>query len=226
MLTDYHCHILPGIDDGAKTPEIAKQMLAQQALQGVERVVFTPHFYRHREKSAAMFLEKREQAMQTLLRHPLPIKEYRLGAEIAIERDISELSDLPTLAITGTKLILLEFPYTGYAEWMVEELHNIACGHGLVPMIAHVHRYTAWYSKSEMENILSLDAVFQVNAEAFGSWKEKHFVQHLFNQNKQVVFGSDAHNLEKRRPNFDLLLKKVKAEQISRSDSLLEAYMT
>ncbi|MBR2086968.1 MAG: capsular polysaccharide biosynthesis protein, partial [Oscillospiraceae bacterium] len=62
MLTEYHCHILPGIDDGSDSAETSLKMVEQMKQQGVERIVATPHFYAHREKSVANFLAKRQVA--------------------------------------------------------------------------------------------------------------------------------------------------------------------
>ncbi|HOR22980.1 MAG TPA: capsular polysaccharide biosynthesis protein, partial [Ruminococcus sp.] len=66
MLTDLHCHILPGIDDGAKDREMSLAMLDMMKEQGVGRAVATPHFYAHREKSVEAFLEKRRAAFQSI----------------------------------------------------------------------------------------------------------------------------------------------------------------
>ena len=56
-MTEYHCHILPGIDDGAKDVETSLAMIEMMKAQGVERIVATSHFYAHREKSVAEFLK-------------------------------------------------------------------------------------------------------------------------------------------------------------------------
>ena len=57
--TDYHCHILPGIDDGAENAAASVKMIALLHEQGVRRIVATPHFYAHRENSVKEYLEKR-----------------------------------------------------------------------------------------------------------------------------------------------------------------------
>ena len=44
-LCDLHCHILPGIDDGAGTPADSRVLLQASVRGGVKRFVFTPHFY-------------------------------------------------------------------------------------------------------------------------------------------------------------------------------------
>ena len=224
MLTDYHCHALPGIDDGSVSPDMSVKMLTVMKSQGVERVVLTPHFYSHREMSVDDYLNRRSKAFGAISKK-LPVKNVFLGAEVAIERGISELDGIKKLAIEGTKLILLELPYGDYARWMSEEIYNIACETGLTPVIAHVHRYTHWYSKEEMTEILDTQAVFQVNAEAFEKMKSRRYVNKLIKNGIRPVFGSDAHNIDLRRPNFDLLKKKVSGEIIRSSDEVLDNYM-
>lgn len=223
MLTDYHCHILPGIDDGAENADMTLKMIALMKSQGVERIAATPHFYAHREKSVADFLEKRRAAF-TQIRDSSAISDIRLGAEVAIEHGISELPDIEKLAIEGTRIILLELPYRRFASWMAEEIYHISAEYNLKVMLAHVHRYPAYYSKEEMETILSANAILQINNEAFADWKEKRLAKQIINDHKRFAFGSDAHNLSSRKPNWDLLQKKVKAETIAASDDILERY--
>lgn len=225
MRTDYHCHVLPEIDDGAKNTDMSVQMLEMLHGQGVERVTATPHFYAHREKSVRRFLEKRQQSYDKLMSCKNLFGELILGAEVAIEHGISELEGIERLAISGTDLILLEFPYGPYAEWMSEEIYNISCEYHLTPVIAHIHRYIGYYSRSEMEHILKTNAVFQINNEAFGSFREKRFVKTLMKSGAPVVFGSDSHNMSGRRPNFDLLAKKAPQECIEASDMMLDKYL-
>ena len=44
QIVDFHSHVLPGIDDGSKDPEMSLQMLCMLAKQGITHVVATPHF--------------------------------------------------------------------------------------------------------------------------------------------------------------------------------------
>ena len=46
-MIDVHSHILPWIDDGSRSLEESMEMLRQEAEQGIQRVVATPHFYAH-----------------------------------------------------------------------------------------------------------------------------------------------------------------------------------
>ena len=223
-MTEYHCHILPGIDDGAKDVETSLAMIEMMKAQGVERIVATSHFYAHREKSVAEFLKKRQAAFDKI-RDKAAVKEIYLGAEVAIENGISELADIEKLAVEGTRMILLELPYRAYSKWMSEEIYNIGAEFNLKVMLAHVHRYLEYYSKDDLEAILSTKAVMQINNEAFAGWREKKIVKRIIADEKRFAFGSDAHNLDDRKPNWDLLKKKVKPDVIELSDGILDRYM-
>lgn len=224
MRTEYHCHILPGIDDGSDSAETSRGMISLMQEQGIERIIATPHFYAHRERSVERFLEKRQAAYEKI-RAGSTVSEIRLGAEIAIEQGISELPDIEKLAFEGTDLILLELPYREYAPWMSEEIYNIGAEHHLRVILAHVHRYLEYYSKQDMQTILSANVIPQINNEAFGSWSERRFVKKLLSDGRTAVFGSDAHNLKERRPNWDLVQRKCKPEILAASDAVLDQHI-
>ncbi len=223
MLTEYHCHILPGIDDGADSVETSLKMIEMMQTQGVQRICATPHFYAHREKSVADYLKKR-QATFDKIRDSAAITDIHLGAEIAIEHGISELPDIEKLAIEGTRIILLELPYRPYEKWMSEEIYNIAAEYKLKVMLAHVHRYLPYYSRDEIDAILSTGSIYQINNEAFSDWREKKVAKKVIAEHTHFAFGSDAHNTTSRKPNWNLLKKKVRPDIIGTSDKIFERY--
>ena len=213
MFTDYHSHILPEIDDGSKSAEESVQMLEKLSEQGLERVVATPHFYAHREESVESFIKKRKSAYEKLCRKNIPVKEIYLGAEILMESGISECDGIEKLAIEGTNLILLEPPYYDCPKNLTDEIYSISYDYKLKPIIAHIHRYIGLYEKSEIEELLKIDAVFQINNQAFRNFREKHFVKSLIKEGYPLVFGSDCHNMTSRIPDFDVILKKGKLKE-------------
>lgn len=225
MLTDYHSHILPGIDDGARDEAMSLAMLDMLNQQGVQRVIATPHFYAHREHSVEQFLLKRQAAFERI-KSASPMQNILLGAEVSVEYGISELKDIEKLAIQGTKLILLELPYRKYEEWMSEEIYHISAGYGLKVILAHIHRYCGYYNKSEMQSILKTDAYFQINQDAFTHFKERNYAKSLIKQEYPIVFGSDCHNLTDRKPDWNIIRKGCKPEILEQSDHILEKHGT
>ena len=165
MTTDYHSHILPNIDDGSDSIKTSLKMIKMMKQQGIGIIVATPHFYMHREASLDSYLVKRQNAYEKLMASDPAVKDIHIGAEVAIEKGISVLGELEKLCISGTRLILLEPPFTQYNSWIVEEIDEIANSRRLIPIIAHVHRYMGVYSKSDLNSLMSVDAVFQINAD-------------------------------------------------------------
>ena len=224
-IVDLHCHALQCIDDGAKGKEESLVMLSAEHSQGVDRVVFTPHFYAHREHSVTSFLKKRQKAFDEI-KDESPIKNMHLAAEVAIESEISELPDIEKLAIEGTNLILLELPYRPFENWMAEEIYNISIKYGLEVILAHPHRYCDTYTDDQMDKVLSLCSYWQINNEAFGNWKESRFVKKLMKRDvTKLLFGSDSHNMTSRKPNWDLLKKKCKSEIINGAMETIEKHL-
>lgn len=223
MLTDYHSHILPGIDDGAKNAETSVEMIDKLRTQGVERIAATPHFHAHRERSVSDFMEKRQAALDSVA-EKTSVSDIILGAEIAIEHDISEMKGIEKLALQGTDLILLELPYARFSPWMTGEIYNIHIEYKLRPVIAHIHRYLDYYTENQIEQILEMPVIFQINNEAFSFYKQARFVKRLIKSGAPVVFGSDCHDTAKRRPNWELLKRKCKPETIKKSDEIFEKH--
>jgi len=220
MLTDYHCHILPGIDDGSRNTEMSLEMIRMLRKQGVERIVATPHFYAHREKSVARYLEKRQMAFEKLVAADPSCGEILLGAEVAIEHDISQLEEIEKLRMGNSNYILLELPYGPFSPWLLEEIQAVAIETGYTPVIAHINRYLDYYNKRELEAVLQLRAVFQFNNEAFTTWGQRRFVKSLIKEGYPYIFGSDAHNISSRRPDWDVLQAKASVDVLRSAMSL------
>ena len=222
MLTEHHCHILPQIDDGSNSVEMSLEMIKMMRSQGVERIIATPHFYAHRERNdIKTYLAKRQTAYDKIVQADNSNSDIMLGAEVAIEHGLHSVPDIDKLRIADTNYILLELPYAGFQHWYLDEITDIAYEYKLTPVIAHIHRYLDYYSKSEYEEVLKLDAIFQINNEAFGNFKERRFVKNLIKEGYPYLFGSDAHNLTDRKPNWDLLQKKVKTNVIDGAEVIL-----
>ena len=111
MMLDLHCHILPGIDDGAKNPDVSLELLEEEKKQGVEAITFTPHFHINRI-SLEDFLRARKHSYNKLMSVPevadLGIR-FKLGAEIYFSTKLNEI-ELDDLCFTDTNYLLIEFP--------------------------------------------------------------------------------------------------------------------
>ena len=208
------------MDDGAKDVGVSLDMMRLMRSQGVDRIVATPHFYAHRELDVADWLRRRQEAYDQIRATEIQFPELLLGAEVAIEQGISRLPDVEKLTLADTPYILLEFPYAPFANWMLEEVFALSQRYDLVPVLAHIHRYTHFYNRSQMAAVLQADALFQINTEAFRGFRERHFVMSLIRKGCPYLFGSDAHNMGERRPDWDVFLQKVKPDILNHAENL------
>ena len=213
---DVHSHILPGIDDGAKDANESIELVDLLLLQGVQKIAATPHFRSHRD-NVKDFLKRRENARELLYKSADTSYADRLtcGAEVAVEYGLSEIENITDLSYENSNYILLELPYRLYDLHMVREIQSIMYDHALIPVIAHVDRYTALFSREDYADLFNLRGViFQINNEAFDDRKSRRVVKMLIDRDLPIVLGSDSHNMAYRKPNFDLSQRHMKKYQL------------
>ena len=206
MWIDFHCHCLPGMDDGASDLQQSKKILGALNRQNVGTVVATPHFnIKHGDIES--FSAKREKAHK-LLQNQLDMSMYPklvMGAEVYMTYGLSE-SDIRPLAIEGTNAILLEMPFEPLKNWVINEIEALCGKYKLLPIIAHVERYLDFFSDKEYNMLYSIgNAIFQINAEAFANYGVRKVLRGWSEENLRFLPGSDAHNTTHRAPRFDLI---------------------
>lgn len=141
-MIDLHCHILPGLDDGARNEEEALAMAETAVKDGITTIVATPHVldqgYRGaRERIAAQvedFNGKLRAAGIPLLILP--------GAEVMAAPEVPgyfRAGDLPTLDAAG-RYLLLELPFQE-SPWYLERILFELRVAGVTPVLAHPERY-------------------------------------------------------------------------------------
>lgn len=217
QLIDLHCHILPGIDDGAKNVDVSMQLLQQEANSGVVGVCFTPHFYYER-MSIEEFLANRHQAF-SLLKGPIKESRFKMafktGAEVYFTPALPSL-DLKKLAFYGTNYLLIELPTTFHPSGIEDLLYEIQ-QQGFIPILAHVERYPyVCENPTLLYDWFSGGALAQINTS--GLIRKGHtakLLEKLINWNLVHLLSTDAHHPEKRpaqlKAGFDTLPVKVQS---------------
>ena len=211
-MIDFHSHILPGIDDGAKNPEMSVRMLTEMAKQGVDIVFATPHCYMQRTHPD-IILADREKAYRNLKDYisfnppcdeagnELKLPKIICGAEVYYHSGISQYEKLNTLCAEGTNILLLEMPEQTWGESIIRELEELSRCHGIRLMLAHIERFVSFQKPKTMERLRESGVIMQSNAEFFIERSKKHALRML--QNYEIhVLGTDAHNLTDRAPNL------------------------
>ena len=210
-MIDFHTHILPGMDDGSKDVRQSVSMLRLEAKLGVDVICLTPHFYAE-QNSPAQFLERRERAWQKLKPYLWPeLPRMRLGAEVQYFEGISEAEDVHRLRIEGTPYLLVEMPFCRWTQRMLEEVLELNDYPGTQVVLAHVERYLAMQPSGTVEWLVSKGVQIQSNLSWFGSWRTRHRAMSMLKKGQIHFLGSDCHNMDNRRPNWDVLPEKTRA---------------
>ena len=137
---DLHSHILPGLDDGAKTIEESMKMLRAAAGDGIRGMAATPHGKDVREAGALGLVSGHVETLNWLAgEETLDIKIY-----VGMENHLTP--DLPELVISGRALpinvgpyILVELPFDSLPDFTNDVLARLQ-DQGLTPLIAHPER--------------------------------------------------------------------------------------
>lgn len=222
-IIDMHCHILPGVDDGARDVETSLAMLEASRAQGVQYMVATPHFYATRDR-VDTFLDRRREAWETLKsRMGADYPGIVLGAEVAFFRGISRAERLEALKIEGTDCILLEMPFRPWSEDDVDEVSEILEKRGYTIILAHIERYLAMRGNADyIGNLLELPVLAQINAESLLDWRQRGKLIKMVRNGQVHLLGSDCHGIHHRPPNLgegrEILRKKTGTEYLDRID--------
>ena len=205
-MTDLHCHVLPGIDDGAADPETSRLMMRAQLGDGIDKIALTSHFNCEYE-SVEHFVSARGRALA------------RLNAMISASSDISDIKlktasetmfspalsneGLRSLCIEDTDYLLIELPTEHKPYYLRETLYRLQ-SQGIIPILAHIERYQYFMNYlDELKVIVDTGVCTQINsASIYGGGRTAKLMLKLIECRLVTVVASDAHSIGKRHPDL------------------------
>lgn len=213
-MIDLHCHVLPGIDDGAGDPEEAVRMCELAHEDGCEVLVCTPHQRHHRWWNT----DRRQLArLRRDLQHRIGGRPRLLpGAEIRVDAGLlAALEKLPESGVeplAGSRYLLLELRR---AEPPVEPEHLI---HELIlagwrPILAHPELIASLAADLErLAALVERGALLQITAMSvtggFGR-RVRRDVLRLLDASLVHFVASDAHDAERRPPGLSAACSEI-----------------
>lgn len=210
-LVDVHNHLIPGVDDGARSVEESMKALGAMHEQGVRRLAATPHLDGHltlgdRELAGRMEeLDAGWERLKSAAAERFPEVEIHRGTEVMLDLPQVRLDD-PRTRFAGGRYVLVEFPRLFIPTGSADVLYNLRMD-GYVPIVAHPERYANLDSGdlSFLKQWRSVGARFAVNAGSlFGGFGRgaSTMVRELLREGWVDLIGSDYH----ARPGRPLLL--------------------
>ena len=194
---DVHSHILPGVDDGAKTVEDFTEMARVAAESGTRVILATPHRKDVTERSSVDCVTRLVDEMNARLRDLDIDLTLLLGMENHLDLDLPcEVSAGRALPMNGPRYILVEMPFFGRPNYVEEVLFELQL-QGLTPVLAHPERIEAFQTDPELlASFVERGMLSQITAGsvagAFGQ-RVRKFTATLFRRGLVHVLASDAH---------------------------------
>ena len=90
-LFDVHCHMVPGVDDGASDLEESLAMLKMEYRDGVRNIIVTPHYRRRMFETPAKKVHEQFQKLQEAAKKEYPDLSLYLGCELHSNMDLQEI---------------------------------------------------------------------------------------------------------------------------------------
>lgn len=209
--TDWHSHILPGVDDGIQTMENSLEVLAEYERLGFRKVWLTPHImedYPNTTEDLKLRFEELKSAWKGNV-------ELALASENMLDNLFEERlknNDFLPIGEEGRHLLVETSYYT--PPYAMDEMMEAARKNGYFLILAHPERYRYMeekdYRKLKEEgvffqsNILSLMGAYGESAKKNAEW--------LLDKNMIDMFGSDVHKLGHIKANIEV--KSVKPGHI------------
>lgn len=201
MKIDIHSHILPGIDDGAKTLEESVQLVTEMAGWGFDRLTCTPHITKKFRNTPEIILEKFDILNNALSANGLNI-DLRMSAEYRLNPETwPEILKSGQFMPIEDRYILMEFPINepsdmGDLNPMEEFLKVMSLG--LTPILPHPERYF-YLQHDDLLRYVDAGVKIQSNygslAGVYGSEVCKR-TQALIDEGIVSFLATDMHNMQ------------------------------
>ena len=219
IITDFHSHILPGLDHGSSSRETSLWQIKAAKKAGVSRIVATSHFYAD-SIDVPSFLSLRSQCFAELSEALMPDDpEILLGAEVLLFENLDRMPLVEKLCIEGTNVFLAELPMNSIDDSIAGTVERLI-DKGLDVILAHADRY-----ETHIINVcIDVGAKIQLNAEGLIEYRNRKRCLRWADDGHVYAIGSDIHGKGK---NYELFKKAVKIlgdrrhDIFARTDSLL-----
>lgn len=203
-MIDLHCHILPGIDDGAKNLQISLEMARMAAADGITVTACTPHIlpgvYNNdgRHIKAAVV-----QLRQAITQAGIPIQVVA-GADVHVAPDLAtRLRSGEALTINDSKYLLLEPPHHIPPPRLEDHIFGLQTA-GYLPVVTHPERLSWIEGHYDLIKRLVYNGILmQLTAGSFmGTFgrRPRYWAERMLDDGLCHVLATDAHNTEQRAP--------------------------
>ncbi|MFD0836277.1 tyrosine-protein phosphatase [Mariniflexile aquimaris] len=212
---DIHNHVLPGIDDGAKTVEASMELLKSLQGLGIKQCILTPHvmqdYYPNTKETIRTSYQHLLDAISSYDQNNIKLKS---AAEYMLDAHFEYLLEHEPLLSLKDNYVLIELSYL-QAPINLEDLIFKITLNGYRPVLAHPERYRYFHNNLDYYKRLKyLGCLFQLNllslSEYYGKSVQKT-AKYLLQDNLIDFAGTDVHHLHQVETLANLMLGKKTA---------------
>lgn len=195
IVTDMHSHVLPGIDDGAQTPEESVFLIRKMMDVGIKKIIATPHimidYYRNDAETIGNAL--------AILKEELKRQEIDIDISAAAEHYFDEtfekrIEDRKVMTM-GDNYVLFEYSFISQppnAIHVIQKMKDM----GYKPILAHPERY-AYMDLEQLEGIRNWGCDLQLNTISLTGYygkSSKKMAEEMVDRQMVDFISSDMHH--------------------------------
>lgn len=194
---DIHSHLLPAIDDGAKTFEDSLRLVKTLQSFGVSQFITTPHIIQHVwENSHEQILANKETTARKLEEANINVP-FHAAAEYLMDDQFVRLFQSEKLLTLKDNYVLVEMSYINPPLQLYSILFDLQLA-GYIPILAHPERYLFYHTNfNEYQKLKKAGCLFQLNLlSVVGYYGENitKIANQLLQKGMYDYVGSDVHH--------------------------------
>jgi protein-tyrosine phosphatase len=199
-MIDIHSHVLPLVDDGAQSMEVAIEMCRIAHRDGITHLVATPHAnFKYKYDRDAHLVRLAE------LQREVPEISLMLGCDLQLSFENFEdaIANPKRYAIGDTRYVLIEFSDFGVPRSVLNSLHRLHSA-GMVTIVTHPERNLLLRGRFDLlEELVNLGSILQITANSLaGFWgkEAQRSAEMMLRKGLVQIIATDAHDSTRRTP--------------------------
>lgn len=196
--TDFHSHLIAGIDDGSPDIDSSLEMIQKFRELGYKKLITTPHvmndYYKNERETILSGLEQ----LKTACAHSGIDIELEAAAEYYLDEGFEKLIDNQEILSFGDGYVLFELSFLAEPQNLNDIIFKLQTA-GYKTILAHPERYRFWYHDFEkFRELKNRSVFFQINMLSLAgaySPETKKIAERMIDEEMVEFIGSDCHNI-------------------------------
>ena len=207
---DIHSHILPGIDDGAKSIEESLELITKMKEMGFSKIIATPHIFPGIYENDLTSIQEQHSKIKNKVKG----LEITFAAEYMVDFSLINKIKEGKLLCLKENYILIEMSYISPPQNFYEIIFELRTN-GYIPVLAHPERYSYFHKNfKEYYKLKKHGCLFQINLLSTVDYYGKdvrNTLDKLLLKGLVDFTGTDAHKIN----HLDSMDKKIKIKNIT-----------